>query len=64
MKTIDCPKCYRDMQKNGKDRLMRTHARETRKRDYVCVCGVKLTTEERRYLGDPFKLHRIVNNCM
>jgi hypothetical protein len=48
------------MQRKGKDRLMRSHAREVRKRDFVCECGAKVTTTERRYPGEPFELHSIV----
>ena len=57
---IDCPTCYRTMTKKGKDRLMRSHARELRKRDWVCECGTKLKTVERRYPCDPFVMHRKV----
>jgi C4-type Zn-finger protein len=57
---IRCPSCIKTMTQKGKDRLMRSHAREVRKRDWVCECGAKLRTEERRYPGEQFVLHRKV----
>jgi hypothetical protein len=56
---MDCPKCYRDMT-HLHDSLMRTHTKETRKRYYICVCGMRLRIEERRYPKGIFKFKKMV----
>ena len=54
---MNCPNCHRTMIQ-GKDKIMPTHSRETRKRPYKCECGAKVVEVWRRYPGEAFELHR------
>lgn len=61
--TYNCPQCLsKDPMVKGKDRLMRQHAREVRKRPYKCLkCGAKIEEVARRYPGEAFEVHRVID---
>lgn len=57
-----CPSCLsHDPLTKGKDRLMRQHAREVRKRPYTCKCGYRIEEVARRYPGGEFVVHRVID---
>ena len=59
--TYFCKNCaFTESMKHVKDKLMRSHAREVRKRLYRCpMCKEELVEHSRRFPGEEFEVSRL-----